>query len=222
MVNSKEHIEEYMSKKQDLQEEEIKKSPDEEISADDVTTDSEFVEDEIEVELTPEEEMEAAMSVLREENEALKDQLLRKQADFDNYRKRMAREKQDSIKYGNQRILEDLVDVIDNFERAIKSSVDSKDFENFHQGIIMIEQQFTSMLSSKYGLSRIESVGEEYNPNAHEALMMEDSEEHDVQTVLEDFQSGFMLHDRVLRPSKVKIAKPVTAVEKEDQDIKED
>ncbi|MBI9099970.1 MAG: nucleotide exchange factor GrpE, partial [Spirochaetaceae bacterium] len=64
-------------------------------------------------------------------------------------------------------------------------------------------------LSSNWGLKKIEAVGQEFDANLHEALMMEDSEEHEVNTVLEDFQTGYKLHDRVLRPSKVKVAKPV-------------
>ena len=72
----------------------------------------------------------------------------------------------------------------------------------------MIEQQFTNMLKTKWGLEKIEAAGQEFDANLHEALMMEDSEEHDVTTVLEDFQTGYKLHDRVIRPSKVKVAKP--------------
>lgn len=163
-------------------------------------------------ELTPEDNiilLEVEVEKLKEENSTLKDQYLRKHADFENFRRRMNKEKQDSIQYGNQGLLKDLIEVIDNFERAIKSSEDSQDIESFREGISMIEQQFTNMLKNNWGLEKIEAVGKEFDANQHEALMMEDSEEHEVNTVLEDFQTGYKLRDRVLRPSKVKVAKPL-------------
>jgi molecular chaperone GrpE len=141
---------------------------------------------------------------LQAELSELKDQYLRKQADFDNFRKRIQKEKQDSIRYGNSNLLGDLIEVIDNFERAIKSSADSKDFDNFHQGIVMIEQQFVGLLEERYGLKRLKSLGEEFNPSHHEAIAMA-SEGADPQIVVEEFQKGYMLHDRVLRTSKVKV-----------------
>lgn len=153
-------------------------------------------------------ELAAELEALKKENSELKDQYLRKHADFENYRKRMAREKADSVKYGNQELLKDLIEVIDNFDRAIKSAADSQDFDSFREGIGMIEQQFTGMLQSKWGLEKMECRGVEYDPNFHEALMMEESAELEVPTVMEDFQAGYTLHDRVLRPAKVKVGKP--------------
>ncbi len=151
---------------------------------------------------------ETELNSLKEENALLKDQLLRKTADFENYRKRMIREKQDTVRFGNQEILKDLIEVIDNFERALNSAGDSKDYDSFYSGISMIEQQFTNMLASKYNLTKMTDSGEEYDPNCHEALMMEETGEVRVPTVLEIFQTGYMLHDRVLRPAKVKVGKP--------------
>lgn len=153
-------------------------------------------------------EFQENLDALKQENSELKDQYLRKHADFENYRKRMAREKADSVKYGNQELLKDLIEVIDNFDRAIKSAQDSQDFSSFRDGISMIEQQFTGMLESKWGLKKMACTGVEYDPNSHEALMMEESAEVEVPTVLEDFQAGYTLHDRVLRPAKVKVGKP--------------
>ncbi len=153
-------------------------------------------------------EFQVNLDALKQENSELKDQYLRKHADFENYRKRMAREKADSVKYGNQELLKDLIEVIDNFDRAIKSAQDSQDFSSFRDGISMIEQQFTGMLESKWGLKKMACTGVEYDPNSHEALMMEESAEVEVPTVLEDFQAGYTLHDRVLRPAKVKVGKP--------------
>jgi len=135
----------------------------------------------------------------------------------------MQREKQESIKYANSNLLQDLVTIIDDFERAIRSSEESRDFESFHSGIKMIEHQFVNMLERKYGLTRMESEGKEFDPQQHEAINMEETPEVDVQTVVEDYQKGYLLNDRVLRHAKVKVAIP--APEKTDEsrpDDKED
>jgi len=161
------------------------------------------------VEETEEERLQKELDELKEENSKLKDQFLRKQADFENYRKRMLREKEETIKYGNSSLLTDLVDVIDNFERALQSASESSDFQSFHDGILMIEQQFSSMLANKYSLEKLQAEGQVYDPNQHEALMMEDSADIEEPTVLQVFQTGYKLHDRILRPAKVKVGNPV-------------
>ncbi|MDA3850645.1 MAG: nucleotide exchange factor GrpE [Spirochaetaceae bacterium] len=173
---------------------------------------------EAQVELSEEEKQLQEIEALKEENSTLKDQYLRKQADFENYRKRMIREKEDSVKYGNSALLTDLVEIIDNFERAIQSGEASSDFQTFHDGIHMIEQQFSSMLANKYCLEKIEAEGELYDPNLHEALMMEDSEEVEEPTVSQVFQTGYKLHQRVLRPAKVKMARPVVLQDKKNKE----
>ena len=164
------------------------------------------------------EQLREKVKSLEEENSDLKEQYLRKQADFENYRKRMTREKEGFASYANKQLLLDLIPIIDDFERAIKSAEESKDFDSFHDGILLIEKQFTSMLERKWGLKRFESEGEEFDPQKHEAVMTEESADHDTSTVLEDFQKGYFLHDKVLRPSKVKVSVPV---ESETQDKNE-
>ena len=204
--------------KEDLKEEVLEENvPAGEEPVEDKTEASEQIEEE-----NGQEELQSAFDDLKQENSELKDQYLRKHADFENYRKRMAREKADSVKYGNQELLKDLIEVIDNFDRAIKSAQDSQDFNSFRDGISMIEQQFTGMLESKWGLKKMACTGVEYDPNSHEALMMEESAEVDVPTVLEDFQAGYMLHERVLRPAKVKVGKPAAqpAVQEEAKEEK--
>ncbi|HUZ18033.1 MAG TPA: nucleotide exchange factor GrpE [Spirochaetia bacterium] len=144
---------------------------------------------------------------LVDENAELKDQLLRKSADFENFRKRMFRERDDAIKFANSALLRDLITTIDDFERAIKSSEESRDFDKLHEGIELIERQFTSMLERKYGLKRFESVGEVFDPEKHEAISVgETHPSSDVPIVLEDYQKGFMLHDRIIRAAKVKVS----------------
>jgi len=149
--------------------------------------------------------LQTAVATLQVERDELKDQLLRKVADFDNYRKRMLKEKEDARLYANTGLLEDLVDVLDNFERAIRSSEGGRDYDSFHSGIVMIEGQFASMLERKYNLKRVDAQGQLFQPDLHEAIAMEPTAEGEDQMVVEEYQKGYQLHDRVLRTAKVKV-----------------
>ena len=198
-----------MSKKQKEGKEEIlQEEIVEEGTVQEITVSEEDSKEEV-IEKSEVEKLQDIVSSFENENSTLKDQMLRKQAESDNFRKRVLREKEDSIKYGNSNLLMDLITIIDDFERAIKSSQESSDFDNFHSGIELIEKQFVSMLDRNWGLKRMVSVGEEFDPQMHEAIGMEESSEYDKQTVIEDYQSGYILQDRVLRPAKVKVAMPV-------------
>ncbi len=146
------------------------------------------------------------------------DQLLRKAAEFENSRKRLSRDKEESIKYANAALLGDIVPIIDDFERAIQSAADSKDFDAFHTGVSMIEKQMVSMLERNWGLTRFSANGEPFDPEKHEAIAVEETDKHESEVVLEDYQKGYLLHDRVLRPAKVKVARPVTPVEAGDEE----
>jgi len=156
-------------------------------------------------------ELEDKIAQLESENSELKNQYLRKQADFENYRRRMTRDKEEAVSFANQQLLLDLTSVIDDFERAIKSADESRDYDAFHDGIVLIEKQLTSMLERKWGLSRFDSEGEPFDPQKHEAVMTEPREDHQESMVIEDFQKGYMLHDRVLRSAKVKVSMPAEA-----------
>ncbi len=150
---------------------------------------------------------EAKAVELEAEVSSLKDQYLRKLADYENFRKRMFREKEDAVQYANSQILVDLVAVLDDFERAIKSSELSKDFASLHDGVGMIEKNLLSTLVGKYGLARFESVGTAFDPNVHEAVMSEPGDCPEP-TVVEEFIKGYKLRDRVLRSAKVKVRMP--------------
>ncbi|MFP4643574.1 MAG: nucleotide exchange factor GrpE [Spirochaetales bacterium] len=153
-------------------------------------------------------ELEAKVAALEAENSELKEQYLRKQADFDNFRKRMQREKEEAAKFANKDLMLDILPVIDDFERAIKSAEESRDFDAFHDGVKLIEKQFTGMLERKWGLKRIEAEGQEFDPQCHEAVTAEPDPSIKTSVVLEDFQKGYYLHDKVLRSSMVKVAVP--------------
>ena len=142
------------------------------------------------------------------------DQLLRKTADFENYRKRMTQEKQSAIEFANQSLLLDIIPIIDDFERAIQSGEASEELVALHagkamlDGIIMIEKRLTSLLESKWGLKRFSSAGELFDPNVHEAMLMEKSPDVEEAVVAEEFMKGYTLKDRVIRAAKVKVLVP--------------
>jgi molecular chaperone GrpE len=148
------------------------------------------------------------IAALEREVADYKDRLLRKQADFENFRKRMLREREDSNRYANATLLGDLINLIDDFERAIRSAEESKDFGTFLQGISMIEKQFIELLESRWGLKRFSSVGEGFDPNRHEAVLRVEGPAGTKPTVVEDYQKGYYLHERVLRPARVKVMVP--------------
>ena len=143
-----------------------------------------------------------------------KDQYLRKAADFENFRKRMNREKQELAEFANQNLLLDLLPVIDDFERAIKSAEtcsslkSSKEFSTFFEGVVMIEKRLSTQLESKWGLKRFDSEGKPFDPNLHEAIQMEKSAEISEALVKEDYEKGYLLNDRVIRFAKVKVMMP--------------
>ncbi|MDR2134027.1 MAG: nucleotide exchange factor GrpE [Treponema sp.] len=136
---------------------------------------------------------------------------LRKAADFENFRKRMNQEKQNAIDFANQSLLLDLIPVIDDFERALLSAETSRDFAGFREGVSMIEKRLISQLESKWGLRRFDSAGEPFDPNRHEALMMEKSPDIGEPVVKEELLKGYTLKDRVIRSAKVKVLMPEAA-----------
>jgi molecular chaperone GrpE len=153
---------------------------------------------------------EAARTALAAEVAELRDRLLRTQADFDNYRKRMLREREESARFANAALLSDLLAVIDDFERAIRSAEESRDFAVFLQGVSMIERGMLEMLENRWGLRRFSSVGEAFDPVRHEAMMRTEapapaSGADPGPVVVEEFQKGYYLHERVLRPAKVRV-----------------
>ena len=143
-----------------------------------------------------------------------RDQLLRKAADFENFRKRMNQEKQRAIEYANESLLLDIIPVLDDFERAIQSAETSEELialpagKAMLDGITMIEKRLISQLESKWGLKQFNSAGEPFNPNIHEAMLMEKSGDIEEPVVQEDLIRGYMLKDRVIRAAKVKVLMP--------------
>jgi molecular chaperone GrpE len=137
-----------------------------------------------------------------------RDQLLRKAADFDNFRKRMARDKEESVRFANAALVVDLIDAMDGLGRAISSTESSQDFASLHQGVVLIEKQLMDSLERKWGLKRMSSAGKAFDPSLHQAITVGEPAAGDEQLVLEEYQSGYLLHERVVRPAKVKVSAP--------------
>ena len=144
----------------------------------------------------------------------VRDQFLRKAADFENFRKRMNQEKQNAIEFANQTLLLDIIPIIDDFQRAIQSAEASAELAELPagkamlDGITMIEKRLMSQLEAKWGLKRFNSAGEPFDPNRHEAMMMEKSPDVKEPVVQEDLVKGYTLKDRVIRAAKVKVIMP--------------
>jgi len=157
-------------------------------------------------ELTPEEKIAA----LEKENADLKDQLLRRAADFDNYRKRMMKEKQDTYDYANAGLLGDLLDSLDNFDRTIDAAKDAKDAKSIADGIKMINKNLVKMLEDKYGLTGYGKEGDEFNPDEHEAIGRMEDEKAKKETLAQVYLKGYKLKDKVIRHAKVMVKVPVS------------
>lgn len=141
-----------------------------------------------------------------EEHEERQDQMLRTIAEFDNSKKRAEREKEEFLKYALESFVKDLIPTVDSVERAIASTKESKDFDALVEGIEMIYKQLLSALE-KRGVAPIEAVHEPFDPMQHEAVMHIESEDVPENRVIEEWQRGYMLHNRVIRPSMVSVSK---------------
>lgn len=152
------------------------------------------------------EELSGQIERLKAELADSKDKLLRALADFDNYKKRIAREREEMIRCANEALIVKLLDVVDNIERALQFSKENKDFDALVKGIDLIYQDLREILS-KQGLCPIECVGKSFDPNLHEAVMMLQKEGVKPQQVVEELQKGYLLNGKVIRPSKVVVSK---------------
>jgi molecular chaperone GrpE len=155
--------------------------------------------------------MASEAEALRVEVADLKDRLLRAHAEMENIRKRTEREKTDAHKYAVSKFARDIVTVGDNFQRAIgsvpASAVEQTPaLKSFLEGVTMTEREFLNVLE-RHGVKRIDPKGEAFNPHLHQAVMEQDNKEVPAGTVLQVFQPGYLIEDRVLRPAMVVVAK---------------
>jgi len=150
------------------------------------------------------------------ERDTYLDQLLRTKAEFMNYQKRMVKESESTSQFAVQNLILDFLPELDNFDRALKLADSSKDIDKFVDGIKLIEEQLFKVLG-KYGVESIETVGKPFDPNLHEAVMEEENNEMPHHTIIDEFQRGFLLKGRVIRPSKVKVSKRTIEEEESDE-----
>lgn len=170
---------------------------------------SEVVEKEGKKEVKPQTETDLLKERLAKSEEAakeLEDRLLRLAAEYDNYRKRTAKEFEYLVKNANQNVILKLLDTLDNFERALDSAKTSNDYQNFRKGVELIYTHMKDILN-KEGLKEIEALGKPFDPNFHEAVTQAESEEHEEGIVMNEISKGYMLNDKLLRASKVVVSK---------------
>jgi len=141
----------------------------------------------------------------RKEAEVWYDRFVRLQADFDNYRKRTAQEREEWVRSASRRLVEKLLPVVDHFELAAASSRQNRDFDALAKGVDMILRQLEQLLREE-GVEPIETVGRPFDPELHEAIMRVDSAEHGEGVVVEEVRRGYRMHGKVLRPALVKVS----------------
>lgn len=156
---------------------------------------------------------EAEFAQLKEDAQKAKeywDKYLRLQADFENTRKRWERERSELLRFANDDLLSDLLNVIDDLERSLELSQNQhEDFTAFLKGVEMILAHLHDLLK-RYGVLPIEAEGKPFDPNLHEALMQVERNELPENTIIEELQKGYMLNNKVIRTSKVKVSKKKT------------
>lgn len=158
--------------------------------------------EEIKKELPPEK---SEVDLLKEQLEEQKNKLLRALADFDNYKKRSALEREQFVQFANESLIIELLPIIDGFSRAIEAAEKSSAAENIVKGLALIKRQFEDVLK-KHGVAEIEALNKPYDPNLHEAILQKESESPEG-IIIEEMQKGYTLHGRVIRPSMVIVSK---------------
>ena len=145
------------------------------------------------------------MAGLQADLDRFRDLALRSQADFENYKKRSAREKEEAIKYANSALLERLVSIIDNFELGLAAAKEQGKQSPIYSGMVLVQKQISDLLSEN-GLQPIEAEGEKFDPKVHEAIAHEASDQVPEGIVLRQARRGYRFKDRLLRPAKVVVS----------------
>jgi molecular chaperone GrpE len=155
------------------------------------------------------EEMDSmTVKYMEKEKEAAEnyDKYVRAVAELENVKKRAAREKIEAIKYGNEKLLKDILPMVDSLDCALKQSDASDDFEAFRKGLKLTQDQLLSCLV-KHGVERVDCVDKTFDPNVHEALFQIDSDVHSDNQIVDELEKGYLLNGRLLRPARVSVCK---------------
>ena len=190
-----------------IEKEEIIENKDENLEESNSTKNDET---QVEADSTEEENEESEEDRLQEELRTLKEDKIRVLAEMENLRKRFDREKIDSIKYGSVNFARDILSPGDNLERALSAINQEEDhpqsIKNLIEGLKMVQKEFSSALE-KNGVSKINSMNEKFDPNLHQAMMEVERDDLDEGIVVQEIQTGYMMHDRLLRPAMVGVSK---------------
>jgi len=147
----------------------------------------------------------ARISELRRQADEHQNRYLRAQADFDNFRRRTQKEKEELAQYASMKLITQLLPVMDNFERALQTGAEATEVDSFAKGVDMIYRQLFQVLEAE-GLKAMDVVGQPFDPELHQAIMRVESDEHEEGTVIEAVQTGYLLKDKVIRPAMVKVS----------------
>jgi molecular chaperone GrpE len=146
------------------------------------------------------------LETLKKERDSLYDRLLRKQAEFDNYKKRSDREKSEYIQFASSELMKELLNTLDSFDLALQNAVaDTSGGENTLRGMELINKQLHDTLA-RFGLKPVEAKGKPFDPNYHQAVSTEESDEVEENTVMQEMRKGYTLNGRLLRPSMVTVS----------------
>ena len=193
--------------KEKIEKEEIIENKDESLEESNSTK---IDETQVEADIAEEENEESEEERLQEEVRTLKEDKIRVLAEMENLRKRFDREKIDSIKYGSVNFARDILSPGDNLERALSAINQEEDhpqsIKNLIEGLKMVQKEFSSALE-KNGISKINSMNEKFDPNLHQAMMEVERDDLDEGIVVQEIQTGYMMHDRLLRPAMVGVSK---------------
>lgn len=155
----------------------------------------------------PSEQEPSELERVQQERDQLKDRLLRVAADFENFRKRTRRELEDTLHRAKEDTVRELLPIIDNLERAAHAARSADDVAAVAEGVKMVLRSFEDV-AGRLGLTRIQSVGEVFDPNLHDAVQQEETDSHPPGTILGEAVPGYLLGDKLLRPATVIVARP--------------
>jgi len=176
---------------------------------------SENNDENVEPESEEEDIQETEEDILKEEIKTLKEEKIRVLAEMENLRKRFEREKIDSIKYGSVNFARDILSPGDNLERALsvinEGEEHSQSIKNLIEGLLMVKKEFSTALE-KHGITKIDSLNKKFDPNLHQAMMEIENNDLDEGVVVQEIQTGYMMHDRLLRPAMVGVSKKTQKV----------